>query len=148
MKQLKLKTVVLVAGTFDLFHSGHLEALRIAKSLGDYLVVSVAGDKRSRTRKGFGRPILPQKERASIVKEIRFVDRVLTYSDWKINPAFRALRTIRPDIYLVEKGANPDEKKIERKLCKRLKIQVVEIISLRGRLSTSSIISSIIKKYR
>ena len=36
---------VITYGTFDLFHIGHLELLRRAKGLGDYLVVGVSNDK-------------------------------------------------------------------------------------------------------
>ena len=35
---------VITYGTFDLFHIGHLELLRRAKGLGDYLVVAVSTD--------------------------------------------------------------------------------------------------------
>ena len=35
---------VITYGTFDLFHYGHLELLRRAKELGDYLVVAISSD--------------------------------------------------------------------------------------------------------
>ena len=35
---------ILTYGTFDLLHFGHIEILRRAKSLGDYLVVAVSTD--------------------------------------------------------------------------------------------------------
>ena len=39
------KTLVLCHGVFDLFHPGHMEHLRQAKAMGDYLVVTITADK-------------------------------------------------------------------------------------------------------
>ena len=36
---------ILTCGTFDLFHIGHINILRRAKNLGDYLIVGISSDK-------------------------------------------------------------------------------------------------------
>ncbi len=62
-------------GAYDLFHVGHLNILRHAKSECDYLVVGVVSDEMCELGKGH-RPVIPLGERMEIVSNIRFVDEV------------------------------------------------------------------------
>lgn len=61
------------AGAFDLFHIGHLNLLRHAKSQCDVLVAGVVSDEMLRLTKGID-PIVPLAERLEIVRSVRFVD--------------------------------------------------------------------------
>src|SRR5882757_7515163 len=61
------------AGAFDLFHVGHLNLLRHAKSQCDFLIAGVVSDKMLRLKKGIP-PVVPLKERLEIVRNVRFVD--------------------------------------------------------------------------
>jgi glycerol-3-phosphate cytidylyltransferase len=76
------------AGAFDLFHIGHLNILRQAKSQCDYLVAGVVSDELCVATKG-RRPVVPLIERLEIVSSIGFVDRAVaeTHTDrldtWK-----------------------------------------------------------------
>jgi glycerol-3-phosphate cytidylyltransferase len=72
---------VMTYGTFDLFHIGHLELLRRAKELGDYLIVGVSNDEFN-DLKG-KKCIHPYKERSEIVSAIKYVDRVIPEYSWK-----------------------------------------------------------------
>ena len=72
---------VITYGTFDLFHIGHLELLRRAKDLGDYLVVGVSNDKFN-SLKG-KKCIYPYKERHEIINAIKYVDEVIQESSWE-----------------------------------------------------------------
>ncbi|WP_411721359.1 adenylyltransferase/cytidyltransferase family protein [Mycetocola sp.] len=60
-------------GAFDLFHIGHLNILRHAKSQCDYLIAGVASDELMRNTKGFA-PVVPLVERLEIVRSIDVVD--------------------------------------------------------------------------
>ena len=60
-------------GVFDLFHIGHLNLLRNARELCDYLIAGVLTDEMTNRNKGLI-PIVPFKERLEIVQSIRFVD--------------------------------------------------------------------------
>jgi len=63
-------------GVFDLFHIGHLNILRRAKELCDYLIVGVSTDELVESYKG-KLPVIPYDERAAIVEAIRYVDKVI-----------------------------------------------------------------------
>ena len=69
----KDESIVLVKGTFDLFHIGHLNLLRRAKSLGDVLVVIVKSDEAVKL-KGTERPFVDEYNRALIVDSIKYTD--------------------------------------------------------------------------
>lgn len=64
------------AGGFDLFHVGHLNILRQAKSRCDYLIAGVVSDQLLRQTKGRF-PVIPESERLEIVSSIGFVDRAV-----------------------------------------------------------------------
>ena len=59
-------------GVFDLFHVGHLNMLRNAKSLCDKLVVGVSTDIVVKYK--HKKPVIPFKERIKIVRSIKYVD--------------------------------------------------------------------------
>ncbi|GAA1345308.1 adenylyltransferase/cytidyltransferase family protein [Arthrobacter roseus] len=64
------------AGAFDLFHIGHLNVLRQAKSRCDYLIAGVVSDELCAQTKGT-RPMIPLAERLEIVRSINCVDQAV-----------------------------------------------------------------------
>ncbi|WP_432146976.1 adenylyltransferase/cytidyltransferase family protein [Streptomyces sp. bgisy084] len=60
-------------GVYDLFHVGHLNILRHAKSQCDYLVAGVVSDEMAVEAKG-QTPVIPLVERLAIVRSVQFVD--------------------------------------------------------------------------
>lgn len=72
---------VITYGTFDLFHVGHLNILKRAKELGDYLVVAVSSD-RFNEIKG-KKCAIPENERMAIVEAIKYVDEVILENSWE-----------------------------------------------------------------
>jgi glycerol-3-phosphate cytidylyltransferase len=67
-------------GVFDLFHIGHLNLLKNAKSYCYYLIVGVTTDELVKDIKGKG-PVIPFKERFAIVENLKCVDRVEVQSE-------------------------------------------------------------------
>ena len=66
-----------LSGTFDLFHVGHLNILKRAKEMCDYLIVGVVTDEGTKKHKGGVVPFVPFEERMEIVKACRYVDEVV-----------------------------------------------------------------------
>lgn len=63
-------------GVFDMFHIGHLNILKQAKELCDFLIVGVSTDENVINYKG-KKPVIPFDERAKIVESIKYVDKVV-----------------------------------------------------------------------
>mgnify|MGYP003181487769 CR=1 FL=1 len=69
-----MKTVI-TYGTFDLFHVGHLNLLRRAKELGDYLIVAVSSDEFNLGKNKVCK--IKDTDRMKIVEAIKYVDKVI-----------------------------------------------------------------------
>ena len=67
---------IIVNGTFDIVHSGHLALLNYARSLGDYLIVAIDSDQRVKELKGADRPVNTQAERQELLSNLRSVNEV------------------------------------------------------------------------
>jgi glycerol-3-phosphate cytidylyltransferase len=71
---------VITYGTFDLFHVGHLNILKRAKALGDYLIVAVSSDKFNEIK---GKKAYHSiEDRVAILEAIEFVDKVIIEESW------------------------------------------------------------------
>jgi D-beta-D-heptose 7-phosphate kinase/D-beta-D-heptose 1-phosphate adenosyltransferase len=87
---------IIVNGTFDILHRGHLEMLQYAKSLGDYLMVAIDTDRRVKELKGPTRPVNNEKDRAYMLKSLKAVDYCWTFdSD---NELREIIKIYSPDI--------------------------------------------------
>ncbi len=72
---------VITYGTFDFLHIGHINLLRRAKALGDYLVVAVSTDEFNRIK--HKQSYSSYDERRVIVESIRYVDLVIPETTWE-----------------------------------------------------------------
>lgn len=73
---------VLTYGTFDLLHYGHINLLRRAKALGDYLVVGLSTDEFNSEKKN-KQSYFSYEERKSMLEAIRYVDLVIPERTWE-----------------------------------------------------------------
>ena len=88
--------VVAVSGYFDPIHVGHLEYLKMAKSLGDKLVVIINSDYQAGLKKG--KSFMPEQDRLEIVQALRCVDEVFLSID-KDKSVCKSLEYLKPDIF-------------------------------------------------
>jgi D-beta-D-heptose 7-phosphate kinase/D-beta-D-heptose 1-phosphate adenosyltransferase len=89
-------TVVAAGGCFDVLHAGHLAYLEAARRLGDGLVVLLNSDRSVRRRKGPGRPVTPQDDRARVLAGLSCVDAVAVFDE---DGPERLLDRLRPDVW-------------------------------------------------
>lgn len=106
---MKKKVIVFTCGCYDLFHVGHLQTIVEAKKLGNYVIVGISSDSVIKKAKGYGRPIIPQKQRVKIISEIGAVDEVII---GKNKDFVDFILDRKPDIYL--KGGDYNINKINQ----------------------------------
>ena len=72
---------VITYGTFDLLHYGHINLLRRARALGDYLVVALSTDEFNWNEK-HKKCYFTYEQRKNMLEAIRYVDRVIPEENW------------------------------------------------------------------
>lgn len=73
---------VITYGTFDLLHYGHINLLRRAKQLGDYLIVALSTDEFNRNQKK-KQCYFSYEQRKALLEAIRYVDLVIPEKSWE-----------------------------------------------------------------
>ena len=72
---------ILTYGTFDLLHYGHINILKRAKELGDYLIVALSTDEFNDLKKK--RSYHDYETRKKMLESIRYVDLVIPENNWE-----------------------------------------------------------------
>ena len=72
---------VITYGTYDLLHEGHINLLKRAKALGDYLIVGLSTDSFNAIK--HKEVFLPYEQRKIVLESIRYVDEVIPEKNWE-----------------------------------------------------------------
>jgi len=71
--------IVMINGCYDILHPGHVQLIKYAASLGDYLIAALDTDDRVRTNKSPDRPINSLADRMFMISSIKGVDEVVSF---------------------------------------------------------------------
>ena len=94
------KKVVFTNGCFDIIHKGHTTYLKLARGLGDFLIIGLNSDASVTKLKGPNRPINYETIRAANLLKLDYVDAVTIFSE---ETPQRIIEDLQPD-FLVKGG--------------------------------------------
>jgi len=135
MSKIAFMRKVMVFGTFDILHPGHMNFLKQARRYGDYLIVVVARDKTVRRVKQ-RHPMFDERQRHALVKKVEGVNRaVLGYTGDK----YRVIEKYKPQVICLGYDQLSFTEDLDRILLKRgLKARVVRLKPFKHHLFKSS----------
>jgi rfaE bifunctional protein nucleotidyltransferase chain/domain len=111
-------TTVMVNGTFDVLHPGHIALLNTARSYGDHLVVAIDTDRRVKELKGDKRPINNQNDRRIMLSALKAVDIVELFDSKE--ELIKLMERYQPDIYVKGSDWKHDTKSTAHQYCKEV----------------------------
>ncbi|MFH1978196.1 MAG: adenylyltransferase/cytidyltransferase family protein [Candidatus Aenigmatarchaeota archaeon] len=132
---------ILVGGTFNIVHPGHVFFLEKAKSLGDYLVVVIANDKTVLKSKKF--LLFSAEERKKMIESLKCVDKVVIGQE---SDFFKIVEKEKPDIVALGHDQTMEEEWIlERAEKMGMKIKIIRIKDKVDGYNTTEIMKKISK---
>lgn len=109
------KPMVLVAGFFDMLHSGHIRFFEEAAKYGR-VVVSLGSDENSVHSKG-KKPVFSEEERRYMVGSIRFVDEAVVSQITGPLSFSGHLKEFQPDYFIINSDGHTEDKKVFCERC-------------------------------
>lgn len=117
------KIVVAVSGGFDPLHLGHLDHIKKAKALGDWLIAMVNPDEDMVRKKGYC--FMPLRERVEMVRALRYVDDVIVVID-KDGTVAKTLEAVKPNIFAKGGDRTPENMpQNEIEACRKVGCKIV-----------------------
>ena len=94
-----MSKIVWTNGTFDILHPGHIQLFKVARSLGDKVIVATDTDAKIKNDKGDHKPVNDLCYRVAMLEAIKYIDVVLTFNDRKELEGL--IQLYNPDILLL-----------------------------------------------
>ena len=111
-------TTVMVNGTFDVLHPGHVALLNTARSYGDYLIVAIDTDRRVRELKGEGRPVNNQDDRKIMLSNLKAVDFVVIFDSKE--ELIDYMKLYKPQVYVKGSDWKHDTESTAHQYCNKV----------------------------
>ena len=124
----------------DLFHFGHMQFLKTARALGDYLLVGICADEYLESYKR--KPILAMRERVVSVAGCRYVDEVLPNAPLMVDHAWIE----KHKIDLVVHGDDYSQEQLEHYYEVPMKMGIFRTVPSTDGISTTEIIRRIMDR--
>jgi len=120
------RKIIFANGVFDILHSGHIQMLKFAKSLGEYLVVGLNSDRSARELKGSDRPINSEMDRKAVLESLKYVDEVLVFDEPTVSNLINELQP-----HIVVKGGEWTAEEVRRrdKIPPNIEVKVFPLVA-------------------
>jgi D-glycero-beta-D-manno-heptose 1-phosphate adenylyltransferase len=129
------KKLVFTNGCFDILHRGHIEYLKQAKSLGDYLIIGLNSDSSVKRIKDASRPVNNENDRAYVLDSLKVIDAVVIFPE---DTPYNLIKEIVPD-FLVKGGDWQEDKIVGADIVKNAGGKVMSLKFVDNYSTTSTI---------
>ncbi len=141
-----MKKIVITSGFFNPIHIGHINLIREAKNLGDYLVVIVNNDQQVKMKGSM--PFMAAKERIEIIKALKYADHVMLSvdKDKSVAKSLEIIAKLHPGELFFAKGGDRNAGNIpesEKLVCQKFNIKIINGVGGSKVQSSSGLLSKI-----
>ena len=141
-----MKKIVITSGFFNPIHIGHINLIRKAKQLGDFLVVIVNNDEQVKLKGSV--PFMAEQERIEIIKALKYANDVVLSidKDGSVIESLKMVAKLYPGELFFAKGGDRNVNNIpEKKVCEEFNIEVINGVGGDKVQSSSLLLNNIIK---
>ena len=124
-------SIVFTNGCFDILHSGHLDLIKYANTVGDILILGLNSDISVKKNKGKLRPFIKYEDRSKLLSSLDYIDYIVPFDN---KTPIEIIKNISPDVLL--KG--PDYKAEEIVGSRFMKKNGKKIIIFKSKKNISS----------
>ncbi|KAL0844530.1 hypothetical protein Bca101_017776 [Brassica carinata] len=139
--------IIYIDGAFDLFHAGHVEILRRARELGDFLLVGIHNDSTVSGKRGAQHPIMNLHERSLSVLACRYVDEVIIGAPWEVSKDTITTFNIWKVVHGTVAESDDFEKEEDNPYAVPKSMGIFEVLESPLDISTSTIIKRIVANH-
>ncbi|KAL5738898.1 hypothetical protein ACOSP7_027845 [Xanthoceras sorbifolium] len=139
--------IIYIDGAFDLFHAGHVEILRVARGLGDFLLVGIHNDQTVSAKRGAHRPIMNLHERSLSVLACRYVDEVIIGAPWEVSKDMITTFNISLVVHGTVAENNDFQKELNNPYAVPISMDIFKLLESPLDITTTTIIRRIVSNH-